>query len=97
MRFSVIGDSFLDIVAGIQKIPSWGGDSAGNIAQHSGGSAFNNKRHLGKSHSGCRNWKISFFFGGVGSDARGEFLRKRAEALNRVECNTKATKLLVYA
>ena len=80
MRFSVIGDSFLDIVAGIQKIPSWGGDSAGNIAQHSGGSAFNTCCHLASLTQDIGIENVSFF-GGVGRDAWGEFLRKRAKAL----------------
>jgi ribokinase len=76
----VIGDAFVDIVAPVAAMPKWGQDlEAHSISQMSGGSALNVAVDLGELMKGRESAQCSFF-GLVGDDEFGGFLRRRLHA-----------------
>jgi sugar/nucleoside kinase (ribokinase family) len=80
MQVIVLGDAFVDIVAGpLQSLPRWGADvEAPAVSQLAGGSALNVAVHLGFLCKGS-DAKCSFH-GLVGDDDFANILRKRLKA-----------------
>ena len=76
----IIGDAFVDIVAPVAAMPQWGKDlESPSIGQMAGGSALNVAVGLGELMRGRARAQCSFF-GLVGDDEFGAFLRRRLSA-----------------
>ena len=103
MRYGVVGDAFLDVVAPIrgQDLPAWGGDvpTRSAILPQSGGSALNCASHLASLLRGRADDDEVLFFGKVGRDAWANVLKMHASACGVdwkcVESNEESTGVCV--
>ncbi len=85
MQVIVLGDAFVDILAGpLASLPRWGADvDCPSISQLPGGSALNVAVHLGKL---CDGNATCSFHGLVGDDDFASILRKRIAAAGVIDC-----------
>jgi sugar/nucleoside kinase (ribokinase family) len=85
MQVIILGDAFVDILAGpLASLPRWGADvECPAISQLPGGSALNVAVHLGTLCDGNANCS---FHGLVGDDDFANILRKRITAAKVTDC-----------
>ena len=90
MNVIVIGDAFVDILAGpLESLPRWGADvECPEISQLAGGSALNVAVHLGTL---CQGVAKCSFFGLVGNDDFSNILRNRLRAAQVLDCMDSVT------
>ena len=86
MQVIVLGDAFVDILAGpLASLPRWGADvECPSISQLPGGSALNVAVHLGALCDG--NAATCTFHGLLGNDDFANILRKRIAAAGVIDC-----------
>jgi sugar/nucleoside kinase (ribokinase family) len=85
MQVIVLGDAFVDILAGpLASLPRWGADvECPAISQLPGGSALNVAVHLGTL---CNGNAVCSFHGLVGNDDFANILRKRVTSAGLIDC-----------
>ncbi|ETW05150.1 hypothetical protein H310_04157 [Aphanomyces invadans] len=89
---AVIGDSFVDVLAGVETLPAWGRDSPCKepIQMQPGGSALNTATQL----ANLRGDDEVTFFSAVGADAFGDMLKAHLEK-SRVKLHAAHLPLIV--
>ncbi len=78
----VFGDSFVDLVASVNQLPTWNTDTlASSITMHAGGSG-------GNTAAGCAALGVATTFVSlVGADGFGDFFLRRMERFGLPDCH----------